>query len=391
MSEGLKDKKATNGQMAYPLDINDKRVRKRLERLKKRNPQKAARFEELIAAWPLQNPLLATTRPGGGLAGALAAGSARKGGGSDAAQSKGRSSVFTVLCSVACNLAVGAVDFVAAGISGSSAMFVEGIHSVVDSGNGLLVLLGIKRSYKQPDAVHPFGYGKELYFWTMMVSLVVFLFGGAFSLFEGVRSIAEIQAGTASELGDVTLNYIVLGASLVIEATSLTVALKAFNKARGATSPLAFIRQASDPSLYTVVLEDTASEMGLIGALASTVLCQITGNLYFDAAASLFIGALLCTVAFTLLAQTKRLLIGAGMDAAEVLELRALIEGNCAVRSCENVRTLYMGPSEIVVAAAVSWCDDLSESEVRAASAQVSSKVQERWPAMGALLLEAGA
>ncbi len=160
---------------------------------------------------------------------------------------------IAVIAAIIGNVAVGIVKFIAAFISGSSAMLSEGIHSVVDSGNGILVLFGMHRSKKEPDYLHPFGYGKELYFWTLVVALLIFLLGGGLSIYKGIEGIQEAMAGT-KVMGDVTLNFVIILIGMVIEGSTLLVAVKQFNKARGDVSPIRFIRDAKDPSLYTVVL-----------------------------------------------------------------------------------------------------------------------------------------
>ena len=261
------------------------------------------------------------------------------------------------------NIAVCIVKFVAAFISGSSAMLSEAIHSVVDSCDGVFMLLGLHRANRKPDYLHPFGYGKELYFWTMVVALLVFFMGGGMSLVKGVQSIQETMAGT-HVLGDTTLNFIVIAAGMVIEGITLGIGIRQFNAARGDAGPIKFIRDAKDPSLYTVVLEDSAAELGLCFALVSTIVCDVTGNLYFDGVASILIGILLCFVAIILLRETKGLLVGEGMKHQSLDELRDIVEADDRVISCGRILTMYMGPEDLLIAIDATFKTELSAHEV---------------------------
>ena len=299
---------------------------------------------------------------------------------------KGESKI-AVIAAVIGNIAVGIVKFIAAAISGSAAMLSEGIHSVVDSGNGLLVLLGMHRSKKEPDFLHPFGYGKELYFWTLVVALLIFLLGGGISIFKGFESLEAAHAGT-KVMGDTTLNFIIIIIGMIIEGVTLGVGIKQFNAARGSVSPLRFIRDAKDPSLYTVVLEDTAAELGLVAALISLLVYQFTGNLYADGVASLFIGLLLCAVSFVLLKETKGLLVGEGMKHQSLDELRALVEEDPNIIECGRILTMYMGPQNLLIAIDATFKGDISAREVLIAVDAAERRIMERWPEAGRVFIE---
>ncbi len=252
-----------------------------------------------------------------------------------------------VIAAVLANIAIGVVKFIAAGISGSSAMISEGIHSIVDSGNGLLILLGMKRAERRPDLVHPFGYSQELYFWTLVVAVMIFALGGGLSMYEGINRIMEITPETT--LGDPTLNYIIIGISAIIEGISLSVALREFNAARGDVSPLRFIRDAKDPSLFTVVLEDSAAEIGLLFAFLGTFLGHVLNNPYFDGIASVMIGVLLACVSVVLLRETKGLLIGEGLSGSEIRQVEAIVKSDPLVLECGRVLSLYLGPQDMLL------------------------------------------
>ena len=293
-----------------------------------------------------------------------------------------------VLAAIAGNIAVGIVKFIAAAISGSVAMLSEGIHSLVDSGNGILVLFGMKRSKKEPDYQHPFGYGKELYFWTMIVALLIFLLGGCISIYQGLASLRAVAAGT-KVMGDMTMNFIVLAAGMVIEGTTLTIAVRQFNLARGEVGPLRFIHDTKDPSLYTVVLEDSAAELGLLAALIANVIYVTTGDMHADGIASIFIGVLLCAVAMILLGETKGLLVGEGMKHGSLDEIREIVEADPRVVSCGRILTMYMGPDSLLITIDATFRGDISARAVLRAVDDIESKLKARWPQTTRVFIEA--
>ncbi|MBO4365159.1 MAG: cation diffusion facilitator family transporter, partial [Eggerthellaceae bacterium] len=271
-------------------------------------------------------------------------------------------STASVLAAIAANIAIGVVKFIAAALSGSSAMISEGIHSIVDSGNGLLILLGMKKAEHAPDSEHPFGYSHELYFWTLVVAIMIFALGGGFSIYEGYSHLREI--GPDTQLGNPTMGYIVIFISMIIEGLSLRVALKTFNAARGTQKPLEFIRNAKDPSLFTVVFEDSAAELGLIVALAGLFFSHLLNNPYIDAGASVVIGLLLCFVAVLLLRETKGLLVGEGLLEHEVREVEAIVEADPMVMKCGRILSLYLGPHDLLMAADVTFSPEVDAGQL---------------------------
>ena len=305
---------------------------------------------------------------------------------SEAEEPKGES-VVAVVAAILANIAVGIVKFIASAISGSSAMFSEGIHSIVDSGNGMLVLLGIHQAKKPADSEHPFGRGKELYFWTMLVAILIFALGGGMSIWEGVQAIKAV--GPETKLGDPTMAYIVLVLAMLIEGTSLFVALKQFNAARGATPPLQFIKEAKDPSLYTVVLEDTVAETGLVIAFLGLFFGHLFNNPYLDGIAAILIGLLLATVATILLRETKGLLIGEGMNHDELEEIQQMVEADEAVARCGRILTLYMGPAELVVTIDAGFKPTKSAGEILAAVDRIEDRIRTRFPQATRVFIEA--
>lgn len=291
-----------------------------------------------------------------------------------------------VIAAVLANIAIGIVKFIAAAISGSSAMLSEGIHSIVDSGNGLLILFGIKRASRRPDLNHPFGYGQELYFWTLVVAVMIFALGGGVSMYEGITRILEITPET--KLGDPTLNYIIIAISAVIEGVSLSVALREFNAARGTTSPMNFIKQAKDPSLFTVVLEDSAAEIGLALAFLGTLLGQLTGNPYFDGIASMLIGVLLACVAIILLRETKGLIIGEGLAGDELRAVGAIVEANPHVKKCGRILSLYMGPHDLLMTIDVTFEDSASRDVIDQSIDEMERAIVSAFPQTTRIFIE---
>src|SRR6266478_7681458 len=203
----------------------------------------------------------------------------------------GNESRTAIFAAIAGNLAIAATKLVAAFFTGSSAMLSEGIHSLVDTGNGGLLLLGFRKSRKPPDANHPFGHGKELYFWSLVVAILIFALGGGMSVYEGATHLTHPHAY------DPTWNYIVLGFALVFEGFSFYFAYKAFRSEMGRAGILATIRASKDPTTFTVLFEDTAALLGLIVAFLGIYLGHLLNNPYLDGVASIIIGVILAAVA----------------------------------------------------------------------------------------------
>lgn len=291
-----------------------------------------------------------------------------------------------VIAAVLANIAIGVVKFIAAAISGSSAMLSEGIHSIVDSGNGLLILFGMKRAERRPDLAHPFGYSQELYFWTLAVAVMIFALGGGVSIYEGITRIIAITPETT--LGNPTLNYIIIAISAVIEGISLSVALREFNAARGNIKPFEFIKRAKDPSLFTVVLEDSAALTGLLLAFLGTLLGHLTANPYFDGIASVLIGILLAFVATILLRETKGLLIGEGLDANELREVARIVEENALVSKCGRILTLYLGPNDMLMNLDVTFDASATRDDIDQSVNEIERSIVRAFPQTTRIFIE---
>ena len=299
---------------------------------------------------------------------------------------QGEESVGAVVAAAAANLLIGAFKFVVAVLTGSSAMMSEGIHSIVDTGNEALILLGIRRSKRAPDAYHPFGYGMELYFWTLIVSILIFAIGGGLSFMHGWQAASEPDPHFLEE--SPLLSYLVIAVSAVLEGISLAIGLRQYNEARGDMGALDFLRESKDPSLYTVVLEDTAAEIGLAFAFLGVFLGHALGMPQLDGAASCAIGLLLMVVALILLHETKGLLVGEGLRPSEVHVVQRLVESTPGVKACGRVLTLYFGPNALLVAIDVDFDDSLDDASTVAAVDAIEERVHERFPQTARMFVE---
>lgn len=254
-------------------------------------------------------------------------------------------STKVILAAAGANLAIAAAKFGAWVFTGSSAMLTEGIHSLVDTGDQALLLYGEKRGERPPDASHPFGYGLEVYFWSFVVALMIFALGGAVSVYEGVHKLQHPEPITKA-----WVNFLVLGASLVFEAASLVIAFKAFNKTRKpGRRILASVRRSKDPTIFTVLLEDSAALAGLTIALVGVTGAGVFGLVWADGAASIAIGVLLVGVASFLAYETRSLLTGEAASDDLVRVIRETIERRPEVESLADVLTLQLGPRHILV------------------------------------------
>jgi cation diffusion facilitator family transporter len=291
-----------------------------------------------------------------------------------------------VIAAVIGNLAIAVIKFIAAAITGSSAMISEGIHSLVDTGNGGLLLLGIKEAKKPADEGHPFGHGKALYFWTLVVSVSIFGIGGGLSLYEGISHMRHIAPEAITS--DPAVNYIVLALAVLIEGWSFSVAFREFNKARDKQGVWQYIRSAKDPSTYTVVLEDSAAMLGLVCAFLGVFFGHLLHNPYLDGVASIVIGLLLMSVAFLLAFETKGLLLGEGVDATTLADIRTRVESDPAVERAAEMLTMYMGPHDLLVNLGIQFKNGLSAEEVHAAIHRIESEIREAYPECARVYIE---
>ena len=289
-----------------------------------------------------------------------------------------------VYAAIAGNLAIAATKFAAAAITGSSAMLSEGIHSLVDTGNGGLLLLGIRRGRRPPDDAHPFGYGKELYFWTLIVAILIFAVGGGISLYEGILHLMNPHP-----MEHVAWNYGVLGLAIVFEGFSFSVALREFRAETGGRPIWQSIRRSKDPTTFTVLFEDTAAMLGLLVALAGVFVGHQLDNPYLDGAASVIIGLLLGGVAVVLASESRGLLVGEGADPQTLESIRALATAEPGVERVRSPLTMYFGPHTVLLTMDIQFRPELTASEVAAVVDRVEKSIRSRHPDIKQIFIEA--
>jgi len=291
-----------------------------------------------------------------------------------------------VYAALAGNSLIALSKFVAAFITGSSAMLSEAIHSVVDTGNQGLILLGMRRSRRKPDATHPFGYGMELYFWAFVVAILIFGLGAGVSFYEGAMKLIEPHP-----VSSFTANYVVLALAFVFEGYSWTVALKEFNRLRGRRGFLSAMRASKDPSVFTVLFEDSAALLGLLAALIGLLAVQFLSLEWADGVASLVIAAILALTAALLAIETKSLLTGEGASSEAVERIRRIISADPAVHSLRELRTVHFGPRKVLATAAVEFAPGLSLGEVEEVVASLEDRICADLPSVNRVFIEAEA
>ncbi len=294
-------------------------------------------------------------------------------------QSKGWREHIVIYAALAANIGIAIAKFIAAAISGSSSMLTEGFHSVVDSGNQVLLLYGEHRAVKPPDEAHPFGYGRELYFWSFVVAILIFAGGAGLSIFEGYQHIID-----PVEISDPTLNYIVLAVAFAMEGTSWFIAMREFGNAKGRLGWWQAVRVSKDPSGFVVLFEDSAACAGLIVAAIGQWATHHFEDARIDGAASIVIGLILGGVALLLAREAKGLLIGERADLDVIENIREVVGAHEAVSGVNHVRTIHTSPDEIFVAVSADFEDEVRmgdaetmieeiEDSLRAAVPQLTS------------------
>ncbi len=255
---------------------------------------------------------------------------------------------------LAANLGIAVAKFVAAAISGSSSMLTEGVHSLVDSGNQVLLLYGQKRASRKPDPTHPFGYGRELYFWAFVVAILIFAIGAGVSIYEGVVHIQQPHA-----IENPTLNYIVLGIAFLMEGASWALAVREFDRGRGEQTWWQAIHRSKDPPGFIVLFEDSAALIGLVIAAVGVWASVHFADPRIDGIASVLIGCVLAGVAVLLARESKELLIGEAADPVLIAQIREVLNGNPCIDAVNHIRTIHTSPQAIFVAISADFADDL--------------------------------
>ena len=292
-------------------------------------------------------------------------------------------STKAIFAAMAANIGIATTKFIAAAVSGSASMFAEAIHSVADSGNQVLLLVGGRRARREASASHPFGYGRSRYLYAFVVSIVLFSIGGLFSINEGLAKLQHPH-----ELEAVWLPLTVLGVSIVLETFSLRTALREANKVRGSKSMIQFIRHAKAPELPVVMLEDIAALVGLILAFGGVGLTVLTGDAIWDAYGTLAIGGLLVLVAVVLGLETSSLLVGEGATVENAAEIRAALEGTSGVNGVIHMKTLYLGPDELMLGAKIAVNDSLTGRQIAEIIDAAEKAVRAALPATRVIYLE---
>ena len=293
------------------------------------------------------------------------------------------SSRTVVLAALLANGLVTLTKFAAALWTGSSAMLSEAVHSLVDTGNEVLLLYGQHRAARPPDRLHPLGYGRELYFWSFIVALLIFAVGSGLSLYEGILHMLHPEP-----VSDPVVNYAVLGAAFLFDGYSWTVAFRSFRAAKGPLGWFEAVRRSKDPPGFIVLLEDSADLLGLALACAGVLASAVFELPIFDGAASVGIGLLLGAVAAILARESKGLLIGEPADPDTAASILAIARGQDGVESANGLFTVQLAPEQIVAAFSLDFADGLTAADVEAAVAMLEARIRASHPEIVALLVK---
>ncbi len=296
------------------------------------------------------------------------------------------SSTKVIFAALAGNVLIAVTKFAAAAVTGSSAMLSEGIHSLVDTGNQGLLLYGMKKARLPADARFPFGHGKEIYFWSFIVAILIFAVGAGASIYEGIAHIRHPQ-----EVENAVINYMILGMAILFEGWSWSVAMHEFRKVKGHRGYLEAVQRGKDPTMFVVLFEDSAALLGLVVALIGLALAQLTGIPAFDGIASVIIGLILGGTAVWLAYETKGLLIGESADEGTVNGVRAIVAACPEVERVNEVLTMHMGPDFIIANLSVDFRDDVTAGALETTIARLDGEIKAAFPQVQRLFIEAEA
>ncbi len=284
------------------------------------------------------------------------------------------------------NLLIAVSKFIAASLTGSSAMLSEGVHSLVDTGNQALLLLGMRRAKRPADARHPFGYGAEIFFWAFVVALVIFSLGAGVSFYEGVYKLVHPQP-----IDRPLANYLVLALAFLFEGLSWTIAYREFRRSQDKRRRFRIfraIRESKDPTMFTVLFEDSAALLGLIAASAGVIAAHELGAEWADGAASLVIAAILASATILLARETKDLLIGEAASASVVNGICELVKAMPSIVNVNELRTMHLAPNEILLALSIDFADGLSSQSVEAAVTRLEREIRRHHPQVKRIFIE---
>jgi cation diffusion facilitator family transporter len=289
-----------------------------------------------------------------------------------------------IYAALAGNTLIAITKFAAAAITGSSAMFSEAIHSTVDTGNQGLLLHGMRRAQKPPSSRFPFGHGKEVYFWSFAVAILIFAVGSGVSLYEGI-----IHTLHPEPIGNPLINYIVLGLALVFEGLAWFFAFNEFTKTKGKWGYIAAVHRGKDPTMFVVLFEDSAALLGIIVAFAGVILVDKAGILIFDGIASIIIGFILGGTAIWLAYETKGLLIGESANEEVVKGIRDIILKFDSINNINEVLTMHMGPDFILLNISIDFRDEIPASDLENIIAEIDMQIKKSFPTIKRIFVEA--
>ena len=282
------------------------------------------------------------------------------------------------------NALIALTKFIAAGITGSSAMLSEGIHSLVDTGNQMLLLWGIRASKKPPNEKFPFGHGKEIYFWSFVVAILIFAVGAGLSVYEGIHHLLHPKP-----VEKAMVSYIVLALGMLFEGAAWLFALKEFSRSKGKWDYLEAVSKGKDPTLFMVLFEDSAAMTGLVIAFFGILLGQLTGNPYYDGVASVLIGLILGGTAVWLAYETKGLLIGERANLDVIKGIREMAGSMPEIKNVNEILTMHMGPDFILVNLSVDFEDTITTVTLEKVIADLDSRIKSTYPRVKKVFVEA--
>jgi len=289
-----------------------------------------------------------------------------------------------IYAALAGNTAIAVIKFIAASVTGSSAMVSEGVHSLVDTGNQVLLLYGLKRAARPPDAEFPFGHGKEIYFWSFVVSILIFAVGAGVSVYHGIQSLLHPHT-----IEDPTLGYVVLGLAMVFEGAAWFFAFKEFSAVKGKRGYIEAVKRGKDPTMFVVLFEDSAAMLGLVVAFLGIYLSQLTGLAWLDGVAAVLIGCILAATAVWLAYETKSLLIGESADAGAIEEIRRIVSARPRVEKLNEVLTLHMGPDFVLVNLSIEFRDAETTETIERSIATMDAEIKAAIPEVKRVFIEA--
>lgn len=293
------------------------------------------------------------------------------------------SSKKVIFAALAGNGLIAITKFAAAAMTGSSAMLSEAIHSVVDTGNQGLLLYGMRRANRPRDERHPFGYGMEIYFWAFVVAILIFAVGAAVSIYEGVHKLSD-----PSEITSPYINYIVLGFAMVFEGVAWTIAYREFAKIKGERGIFEAVRRSKDPTVFTVLFEDSAAMLGLIVAFIGVLLTTSFGLAWADGAASVLIGVILGGTAILLAYETKGLLIGEAASQKLITSIREILKSHQSVIHVNELRSMHMGPNDILIALSLDFDDNILAGDVEKQISKLEQQIKKSHSEVKHLFIE---